>query len=326
MKLTVNRREAGSLAAAMLILRAFQYLALDSADYGNARWICALGGMALALPVAALLARGRSRALYAVLALLGAVEASRIAGTILETAEYCGLNALPPKLTLLMTLLGCFYAIGKAGAGIGNGARLWSMVFLTLAVLVLIAEVRHLEPLWLAPLLGPGPLKLLRGSVSCAGIYLGGFSVWLLADGPKSEHKFEPRPLMLGGLVTTGLCLYLGMMAPAALEAADRVFRLDELIANGRASLSLQLPVVFLWFMGLIAALCGYGFLSAAALNRLLPKLDSRLLTFVSLAGVFALTGLNLPADIGGLYYFLFLAFDMIGCIINAVRSGKERT
>ena len=67
------------------------------------------------------------------------------------------------------------------------------------------------------------------------------------------------------------------MMTPTQLSGDNWLNRLDSLLCNGFAPLYLQLPMIVLWFAGLMHLIVCEIFSSAALVQRLLPSVNGRL-------------------------------------------------
>ena len=91
------------------------------------------------------------------------------------------------------------------------------------------------------------------------------------------------------------------MMTPfLALNAMDRTMLLDSLLTNGRSPLTLQLPMIVIWCLGMLHLFCFECFLCAALLKRCVHSLPYGLCSALTAALIFAMALFrlyDLPAD-----------------------------
>ena len=322
MKLSVSRSAARSAAFAAVVARMFIGLALEQTGARNGVWLCPWFGALAALAWLIGLDRlsqasvpPRSpAALPLALALLTAsfLDSAMSACSIARTAGYLALDRIPLLLLALPACLAALWCAVKNGDTVGYGAMLWIRIFPALLLLVALLQVRHYRPQWLFPILGDGWDGILNAGIKTAGWIVPAASVMLVADpdpSPQPRRRIAWRLLAAAGAVSV-LLLLASMMRPTPLRPAGWLGRLDALLTNGRAPLSLQLPMIVMWFAAHLHLLACEIFACACLLQRLLPSLDGRVcaaLVAVS-AGLVACSRLPLDSVCDGLYRWLFVA------------------
>lgn len=334
MILSIRGCEARPLSTAMVAARAFIGVSVVTLEYFNTGWICILGGFVLALPLALMIdlpGKGRfvagtrlRKLAWALVFALAIYECTALTRLILKSTLYCGLDQLQPLGTTLVTLAFCGLMAVKNGRGLGNGARIWGIVFLVLFSLVVLSQVGNFQFYWLFPILGPGVRPLARGCLETAGVLAGAMTPLLFREDETGGKHCALRSLSAGCAVATALCLYEALMSPSlAMGSASQLSVLDALLANGRASLALMLPMVVLWFTGVFTTLTGYGFTGAAALQGM-TGLDGRVCVWgaMGLILILTLTGISgrkwfHTAEMGE--YLLAI------CAMALLRIGKRR-
>lgn len=292
MTLSITSRAAKPLVSVMIALRLFMLLTIDGPAYHNSGWLCAVGGLILALPALLIIdgctgsaaLRGRPALILPAAGLI--YEASVITRLVINSVSYSDLQGVPPVVVTIVTLAAVLYAVMKNGRGIGNAAKLAGMASAALLLLIIIANVRAMRPIWLMPVLSPGFKSIIDGSISTAGSILGASLVFLTVD--TDEHSCQCiKAVMIGSFIALVLCLCWSMMAPAQTAGYDRLTAIARLLANGRSFLAIQLPVSFVFFLGLIAALAGYAMSAAILVQNAFSSLSGRLCGAVSVAAVF---------------------------------------
>ena len=334
MILSIRSGEVRPLSTAMLAARAFIGVSVVTLEYSNSGWICILGGFLLALPLALIIdgpGRGRSvaglplrRLAWVLVFALAAYECAALTRLILKSTLYCGLDRLQPLGTALVTLGACGLMTVKNGRGVGNGAHIWCIVFLVLFSLVVISQVGNFQFYWLFPILGPGVRSLSRGCLETAGAMAGAMTPLLFREDEDSGSHCALRSLSAGSAVAAALCIYEALMSPSlAMGSASQLSVLDALLANGRASLALMLPMILMWFTGVFVTLNGYGFVGASALQGM-TGLDGRICAWGMMGLILALT----LTGLSGRRWFRTAEMGeylLVSCALVLLRRGKRR-
>lgn len=316
MKFRISDSAAGSLSLLAIIVRIFGSVAVDMPDLHNAGWLAVLLGGALSLPLAWAAGQLRShcsvspfatltghcqpllRVTAALFALTALLDAAAVARTIASSASYVALNSLPMFALLLPQLLVCLWCLTLNGDAIGFAAGIWNRILPLLLLIVILLQFSAFRPAWLTPLLGPGLPDLLDGALRVSGglSMLAGLFLIAEQDPDGDRRRFQPIKTMLVCTLAAAVLLVLrSMMTPPLFKGkeASIFFQLDTLLSNGRAPLSLQLPMIILWFVSLLFLLLFDAFLFAAMLQRALPRIGRRLsiaIVLISIGGL-ALSG-----------------------------------
>ena len=312
MKFRISDSAAASLSFLAITARIFSGVAMDMPDLHNAGWLAVLLGGVLSLPLAWAAGQLRAccpvspfdtlsercrplmRTAAALFAIIALWDAATVARTIASSASYVALNSLPMFFLLLPQLLVCLWCLGLNGDPIGFAAGIWVRILPLLLLIVVLLQFSAFKPAWLTPLLGPGVPDLLDGTLRVSGWISMFTGLFLIAEqDPEGRGKrFQPvKALIFCIVIAAALLLLRSMMTPPLFKGKETsiFFQLDTLLSNGRAPISLQLPMIILWFVGLLFLLLFDAFLCAVMLQRALPKLGKRLCIAIVLIGVCAL-------------------------------------
>lgn len=254
---TISRASAVSGVAAALISRAFYGLMVEGPALDNGAWLSILVGLALALPTLWLFRRGVGRSARLLLAAALFVDAMKALEGAAFSESCIAFNHIPSAVLALPLLAAAARCLVLGGDAVGASARIWMRLFIPALGLIVALQWSYYRPLWLTPVLGHGPGRILRGGVRCWlwMVMLGGAGMALCREQVRFERVV--RTLAVAALVTAMLILLRLMMAPACLSGdMGRALRLDALLTNGRAPLLLQLPMIVIWFVGLTHLLC----------------------------------------------------------------------
>lgn len=308
MKYAISCGAASAVFCAAAIAKVFCDLTLELPRLHNGALLAALLGGAFAAPIVrAMTSAARSpsfRVSCALLAPLAALEASRSIRTLAHAASFLAFDRVPIALLTLPICLVLLRVLLLEGDAIGASARVWLKVFPLFMVLILALQLPHLEPDWLFPVLGNGWAAVLTGAVRVAATLCLLGALWLCAGVEKMPSK--PHILVLAAAsVAAGLTALQLMMTPTTVSGElTRVYLLDALLTNGRAPIILQLPMVIVWFIGMLNLLTAEAFLAASLLGQCFPRLDRRpaaliALVFVIILSVIRVPGLDDPARLG---------------------------
>ena len=232
-----------------------------------------------------------------VLLLVQLASAALSLGWLGESAAFMSLDGADPTLLLIPPALALLWCVSRGGDAVGRAASVTMKLSPALLVPILIMQIPHLRPDWLFPLPGDSPSALLSGSLRACGAVLAAFvPAWALSGEERDARPWLGR-MLLTGLAAAGLILLRRMMTPTLVgpAAALRLNQLDSLLANGRAPLYLQLPMLTVWFAALLHALAFDGFTAAALLGRALPGLGRRPRAILTAAALFALAAAGFP-------------------------------
>ena len=351
MKLTLPLSLARAMAFAAVTTRLLMGMFLDLPWLYNAAWLSALGAVLLCLPLGLLFDRllracpcagvaealeeraGRAvaRPVFALLCLICVYETAATARVLSNTVRHVALaeaSAISLLLPLLLAAMACACLNGQA---VGGAARIWLRLMPVLLAIVLLLQFGSLRPAWLTPVLGPGTEVLAYGAASGSGWLSLSSVIWLCA---RPEEKAAKRPSLLGTLLAIGvfsaaILALLAMMAPPSVRAdLTRTYQLDKLLANGRVSQTAQLPLILLWYNGLLFNVAADLFLAARLLQLAAPRLDGRLAVLLTglAAGAAAMLGWAEQRMVVAFSRWLFAAVGalMLTLLVAALRKGGK--
>lgn len=325
MKFKISGDSASSLALIAVTSRVFFGTVIDLPGLFCAGWLATLLGALIAFPMILLVSRLRliqnvapveslsarpfGRVLRWILipfAIYSAFDGAIVARGIAHSASYLSLNDSSMLELLAPILIMCVLCLLCNGNAIGSGARLWRWLIPWLLAIVVLLQARQFRFAWLAPVLGPGIEPVLTGAIRIAGWFCMPAMLGLLSESGKSVDPMHPMRMFFAcALIAAALMILRALMLPSMVdgELNHYFFLMDTLLSNGRANISLQLPMAMLWFTGMLFSLLLDAYLTAAALQAALPKLSGKLLAFfsVGLIAFFALSGwatreIDLPA------------------------------
>ena len=313
MKFCIREDAVASLSLTAVAARILYGVTIDLPWLYNSGWISVLLGGALAMPVAFAVGRMRAasggkaplaalaerrpplaRALAVLLAATAAVDAAEAVEAIAVSAGYAALDSVAMAYLLLPQLALCAWGLTLNGDAIGGSAGVLNRILLCVLALFTLREAPDLCPAWLTPVLGPGAPALIEGALRAAGWLSLPLGLFLIAEPDSRQPANAARPeaaLAACCAVGTVLVLVHGMMLPALVRTQNlsRDFLLDTVLTNGRTALSLQLPKMIVWFVGLFLRMLFDGFVCAAMLQAALPKLPRWALIALVTLGVAAL-------------------------------------
>ena len=324
MKLSIRPRPARFAALAAASARLFLGLVVDAPVTRNGAWLSALLGGLLAAPWVFCVCRYRPRhaALLAPLAALALLDAASVLSAVTRSAGYLALDRSPMLALLLPTGAAALWCVWRNGDAVGFGAMLWARIAPALLLVVVLLQGRYFRPCWLCPALGEGWPSILEGGVRSAGWIAASCAVLALPD--EADKRAFPHGIALIASAISALLIALDlMMHPTPLHGGGWLDRLDALLCNGRAPLYLQLPMIALWFAGLMHLLACELFAAAALGQRLLPRLDGRLCALIAVAAALALSRASaLPLLSSSIAPYSFAA---TGALTAAVMLRGER-
>ena len=294
---------AGIPAAA--VARLFYGLMVEAKDLHNGAWLSVLLGAILAMPVILLAGRclngGRAGALKLALLALLSMDAAAVMEGMAYSESFIAFDHVPVVVLMLPLALALGRSLAVGGDAVGAAARIWMWAFLPLLLMVIAMQLPYYRPGWLCPVLGYGVGGVLLWSLRAAGwlamISAAGMAV---SDGEMTFVRVR-RGLMLSAVAAALLIVLRLMMTPSMEPAAmTRGLRIDTLLTNGRAPLYLQLPMIVMWFVGLLHLLCFEGCLALTLLRDIAPSWHSRvrggLVLLAVIAGALFLPGFQMGA------------------------------
>ena len=304
MKLEIDRRQARPAACAAIVARCFYGLSVEGGQLHNGAWLCAIAGALLAAPLIQCMRalRGHSgkrvfaRLLAAALIVVNVFDCAEILAVAARSAGFLALERSPAWVLTLPVAIAALLAILRGGDAIGSAAAVSLRAAALLVAVVALMQLHALRPRWLFPLLGSGAPALLEGSFKAAGWTGSICGLFLLESdeaNPTVPHSVRNYAFLA---VAVNLCSVLIalrlMMSPTIRPGADNTWliRLDTLLTNGRAGLYVQLPMIVMWYAGLLHLVACEGFIASSLLQRLAPGLDGRLCALSSVAAITALS------------------------------------
>lgn len=286
MKSTVSMSAARAAAMSAVVARVFLGLVVDAPTTHNGAWLCALLGALLAAPWLLCLAplRGYTRAsrlpLDLVLMLAAMIDAATVMSTLTRSAGYLALDRSPALTLALPAALAVLWCVWRGGDAIGYGAILTTRIVFALVLVVVLLQWHYFRPQWLSPVLGNGIASIVDGGVRAASWIVASASILAVADDEGSEACASLSVLPALGIAAVACSVLIAlrqMLTPTQISDWTWLNRLDALLCNGRTPLYLQLPMIALWFAGLLHLLVSECFAASAIMGRLLPQLDPRL-------------------------------------------------
>lgn len=291
MKLSISRNAAVAAAFVSATTRLFLALAVDMPTTHNGAWLSALLGALLALPLALCLngldgaaIRPGNAPLLALLLLSTLADLSIVFTAVTRSAGYLALTEASPGWLALPVGLAALWCLHKNGDAVGRGAMVWARLFPALLLLVVVLQARHYRLQWLAPVLGNGVSSVALGGVRAAGCAVPAVAVLYVGNGKGGTDGRCAWTLAASGLIAALLLALRLMLTPTLLSGESWLNRLDDLLTNGRTPLYLQLPMIVLWYAGLMHTLACEGFAAAALLQRLVPKLNGHVCALLAVA------------------------------------------
>ena len=319
MSLRIPFSRAWMLGVISLTMRLFAGIVLDRPELHIAGWISPLIGLGLWMPVVCacgifsrnckdrapveVLSETAGAALTAVLKAVLAVvllwDAAGISIIAIETMSYATMVEIRGIYFLLPLSAVMFGVLLTNGRGLGGMASLWARILPLLFLLVLVQRFSNYVFHWLRPVFGSGGQAIITGGIASAGLLSPVVALWLIAEPDKANSRSGWQTLLtmiLFSVLCAAVLLALhSAMTPVQISGREsRIFRLDSILTNGRAVLGSQLPVLIIWFVSQLITLAFELFLSAALLQRLVPRLKGVFCALVvcMLACVIAWNGL----------------------------------
>lgn len=347
----ITDASAASLIGVSLAGRLLSGLLIDSPALGGSVWICLIAGTIPVVPLALLLNRMRragksesilrslpapaARAAALLLAPVFAFDASVAVIMAATSASFAAIDSVTTFYLLLPLCALCLWCLSFNGDSMGSSARLLGRMLVGIAAVIALVVLPDYVPAWLTPVLGPGAPELVTGSARTAGWLSLALPVLLICEKgscAKPASFRSVRALLVPTSIVLILSLLQSMLAPVLLspESAGRTARLSVLLANGRISLSLQLPLLILWFICLFYQMLSGAFLCAAMLQTLRPSWSKRTCSALAVLSIAALSLSSLPKRAGNLaaapvfYALISLLIIVLFFIQRRQRGGAK--
>lgn len=286
-----GRSAAGVMVMLSAAARLFWGLAADHPEVPNAAWLCPIVGLLIYLPfalaircaeglggdspwgnlanaAAAPLIHG-AEAIFVLLLLYDCALCMRL------TANTANLLALGDRslILLLLPLAALAATAVLLGAeSVGSCARLWLRILPLLLLIVFLVQAKVYVPSWLTPIFGDGASSILGGGFYCAGCLALMSLPWMVAVPDRNK---KPLLVYIGiAVLLASLLLLARQMLCPPLEGVElsRTGRVKLILSNGRAALSLQMPLAVLWFAALMQIIGTQAATAACLMRRLLPR------------------------------------------------------
>lgn len=330
-RLNICRRAAQAAALSSIAARIFLGLAVETPGLHNGAWLSALLG---ALPAALWLlcleyvaGAGRGNAFRALISLfllaVVLLDSSSVLSAITRSAACLALERESTVALALPACLAALWCAHKNGDALGYGAMLWARLFPAGLALVVLLQFRHYRPQWLTPVLGSGFSGVADGAMRTAGWIVPASAVLLVSSAPGARRPRPAWPLpLLASLVAALLLALLSMMTPMPIRGDSWINRLDALLTNGRAPIYLQLPMVLLWYAGLLHLYACECFAAASLLQRSVPRLGGHACAALC---ALASTTLSVAGAVGEVSGWSFIPVAVLTALATAtVVSRKE--
>lgn len=336
MRLVLGERLAIYLGVVSITFRIFAGVVIYLPELLNAGWISVLIGALLCAPMILLcclysrnnrkkpmadaLSSGLSAIplkVFAVLSICVMVfETAVLIRLNTGAASYASLYNTPSLLVALSMMLVSYYCVTKNGLALGSAAKVWIYCLPWLAGLVILLTAPDININWLAPILGNGVTTTFAGGIKVAGWLSTIVILWVISE-PETKPKSSPYSTawmfgFIAVIATLLIAFNCATTPPLTKGITTSVFQLDRLFSNGKTTMSLQMPMIIVWFINTILNISMNVFLSAKLLQLLIPKLDGRLCVFISafVATVISQLGYaeEYVARIGAQYEYLLIA------------------
>lgn len=314
MKLKISFANGWILGVIALTTRLFVGATLDWPELHIAGWIGTLVGLVICMPLiwacgvfsnendscAPMKAMEKKAGVLPVTLLKTVLlagllwDAAGVSIMSIETMSYANMVEIRGIYFLLPLYIAMFSVLLTNGSGVGGVARLWGKVIPLLFLIVLIQRFSNYEFRWLRPFLGEGGKQIISGGISSAGWLAPAAVLWLIAEpDQKSRRSCWQTPaimILISALFAAGLLALHAAMTPAQISGNEtRIFRMDSILTNGRATLGSQLPVLILWYASQLITLMFELFLSAALLQQIVLRLSGVVCVFLINAAACAL-------------------------------------
>ena len=295
-KTEISQKAARNICILLTATELFFTIVIDGWRYRNSAWICIVSGFILATPAIvisynkSIKETGTARFLCGAAGVYFTYRTAAVIRLIVNSVSYSNLENTSPLLLSVIMAIVCLYTVSKNSSGIGNAIKILAIPAGLLFLIVFAANVKYMEPRWLAPVISCDYKDLLNGTLSAAGSISAVSIINLLPYNKPFHNKRSIICIAIGAEISLLLCLYTAILTPMQTEISlDRLKIIEQILSNGRTSLGVQLPITLLWFGGFIAATASYAFVGTVFFQKAFPSADSRITTFLSVAIAFAM-------------------------------------
>lgn len=286
MKISISDSAISAFAKLAISARVLFGVLIDMPELFNAGWLSILLGGLLAFPLVFALSKLcdhrniipvlAKNSIYAVFSTIALFDAAVVTAGIADSASYLALNSTAAAYLMIPLFILCLCCMRLNADAVGASAAIWGKILPWLIVIVICLQIDEYHPHWLTPVLGPGISTILTGSVRISS-WLILPSALCLVTKPNISAPKQTKPLRIlafNVLFAAFVAAITGMMTPVIQSdnLFARSFRLDILLVNGRSGLSLQFPVIALWYISLFYALLFDAVTAAVFLQLLFPK------------------------------------------------------
>ncbi len=332
-KLAISGKTASRLSASIIASTTFTTLVIDGAEYMNSSWLCLILGFIISVPIILLCIKIKhacietNRTACILFSILFAYKAAAVTRILVNSVSYSNLENVPPLLLSALMLIVCLYIILKNDSGIGNAIKTLCVPGLLLAAIIVISNLGYMNYRWLTPIISINTSELITGSIAAAG----NISAAVLIHIVSNRNQLQARTVFIGTFTGFALglllCVYSEIMTPMQnQETINRLRSIEMILANGRTSLGVQLPITLLWFGGYITAMASCSFCSAIYIQKAFVSLNNNIAGCISVLVSFLFSNFAL-AESGILSKVSLCSYPVIVIIlIILVIRGRRKT
>lgn len=221
-------------------------------------------GGSLLCGVSDALGSGMCRILLFAFGLMFLYESACVIRMLTSSAEYATLYDAHSPMLLIPTSLAIIYTVLKGGNGAGGAALIFVRAAFVLIAVICLIEFRDMDIKRVFPVMGPGLQTLHKNAVHTV-LY---FCMLPMAYFLKAQdaNKREPKSvfhkpcgiilLYAACVLTTAFLLFVTVVSAPEIPnlPESRGLQMNMLLANGRSSRGIQLPILILWFSGIFVS------------------------------------------------------------------------
>ena len=331
MRLELSGSATTAALSSAVAARLFYGLALDASEAANAAWLAAPVGFALALPVIwafCKVGKGAARPLASLLFVPLSLDAAAAIECTAFSESCLALQHASTAFLMLPLLLAMLRCAWLGGDAVGGAARISARLIALLLFIVLLYQLPYFNPGWLTPIWGTGMTGILHSGIRAAGwIGLLCASSAIVCEDDLTPQSILPVVLFATAAATLLVALRQMMSPVMTMGHVDRAVSIDALLANGRAPLYLQLPMIVAWLVGMLHLMAFEGIAACALLHRLFPGLKEGICIALGLLPIAALSLLRVPrmGMIREAFPYLYHAMAVSAVILWIMKGGKAK-